>query len=434
LHFLDSAIVDYVGDAFVAKVDSGGQLQWVDFAGPNVTELATLIQGLTWDHDNRLEVLIGVPIPGEVYAGYNCPTRGTYVFKIDTLGNVLSSDFLTDMINSLTFWSMAVDDSNNTYMSLYFESDTIQFGGQQILKQGTYQFNLLFIKLDSLNDMQWYVQMGDTYPSLGYGVQTDTLNDVYFTGLVRNGKTLQGHVFNNPLGGPNVDATFVAKFSPSGTLIWADNTQGQYSTPGYGKLVRKNTGELYFSGIFGNLAQFGSTTLNSVNFRDIYLAEVSPGGVIQSATTFTTTGTKPYPSVTQVDNAGNVYVGGSFDGTITINGVTQVNQGGRSNGFIAKYGFPCTTGIGEESSGSSSNNLKVYPNPAINSVNISFAGIHDGEVLELSNLMGEVVFRKTISTKENGEIGILLNDFTPGMYIIRFQTQSGIYISSFVKI
>jgi hypothetical protein len=436
LHFLDSVIADEIGDAFVARVDTAGQLDWVRFAGPNTSSLGTIIQGLTTNKDDQLVVLIGVGMPGEVYSGHNCPDRGTYVFKFDTLGNVLQSAFLTDRIDGNSYWSTAMDDENGIYLTMRLDGDTLIYGGQQILKQGSAQFDLLFIKVDSLYNTQWYEQMGDSlYSGVGYGVQVDSLNDVYLTGFVMNGRELQGHVFTNSLAAnANVSTTFIAKFNSVGNLLWADNIHVQWGCAGMGKLgLDKNYGKLFFSGVYGGQGLFGSTPLTSVSLTDFYLAEVSPSGLIQSGTTFATTGTKPYPSCTQVDDAGNVYVGGSFDGTITINGVTQTNQGGRSNGFIAKFGYVCTTGLDEEQVISESDELLVYPNPAEERVTIQIPEQMSEAVVVITDVAGREV-RRIANVHENERtISFEIRDLPSGVYFVLLQGVGEVRSAKFVK-
>jgi len=432
LHFFDSTYVGDYADVFIAKIDSGGQVQWVQFAGQN-GEIGTNIQDMTIDNQNRLLVLIG-SAPGEVYPGHFCPIRGTYVFKFDTLGNVLSSGFLTELIQGGWYWSTAVDQLSNMYLSLRFEDDTLLFGGQQIIKQGTAQADLLFIKVDSSLNYQWHVDMGDSlYYGIGYGVQTDSLNNAYFTGWVPDGRSLQGHVFTNPNGIVNAHVTFIAKFSTSGTLIWADNVIAQYGALGDGRLIRQSNGDLYFSGVFGGVAQFGSTNLTAVNFRDFYLCKVGPNGLIQSATTFTTTGTMPYPAITQVDNVGNVYVGGGFDGTITINGVTQTNQGGYSNGFIAKYGFPCTTGLDEEQLSGNMNTVHLFPNPVSEVLTVSVPETFRNGIIQVTDILGRTMPLKAIMDAAISQSVIDVSNLRPGIYFITVRNADSMLSEKFIK-
>jgi hypothetical protein len=153
---------------------------------------------------------------------------------------------------------------------------------------------------------------------------------------------------------------------------------------------------------------------------------VNPSGTIQSATTFATTGTKPYATETRTDASGNVYVAGSFDGTITINGVTQVNQGGNSNGFVAKYGYQCSTGIEDENILADQMSLQLYPNPANDELHLMMPTSVQLEKVEIYNTLGQLVGQKI-------DHDFSISELASGMHLLKITTSEGVIHKKFIK-
>lgn len=431
LYFMDTVITDTIFDLFLAKLDTSGNRIWLNIAGPGGAQLNSRPYTMDIDPHGKINILIFAN-SGELYNGLNIQT-GNYTIKYDTTGNVINVRYLSPELYNYTIvnYDIEYDSFGNWYMATFFFQDTITIGGQQIIRNvnlaGGSQFDLLFIKLDSMNKTQWYIQIGDSSLSAaGWGVELDGPNHVVFTGRARAGINLQGHIFTNPLGNsPLTNVTFIAKFDTAGNLVWADNVHSQYSCSGGGKLARDSTGNFYFSGIYIGNAIFGTTNMTSVNQVDFYLCKVNPSGTIQSATTFATTGTKPYATETRTDASGNVYVAGSFDGTITINGVTQVNQGGNSNGFVAKYGYQCSTGLEDENSLAYQMSLQLYPNPANDVVNVS--GFTAGKTIRwlLTDITGRAVAGNASQAIREDYFQIETAHLSPGMYLITIYDQTG---------
>jgi hypothetical protein len=63
------------------------------------------------------------------------------------------------------------------------------------------------------------------------------------------------------------------------------------------------------------------------------------------------------------------------------------------------------------------NNLKIYPNPAVNIANIE-VGTTNPYTLSVTNLMGQVVY----SVKGQGNTIINVNNFPAGIYIVNVKT------------
>ena len=102
------------------------------------------------------------------------------------------------------------------------------------------------------------------------------------------------------------------------------------------------SGNVYVAGTFTGAAQFnpaGATNaLISLGGTDGFVAKYSPTGALVWAVRFGGTGAETVTSLVR-DNAGNLYVGGGFEGTATFgtgSGAPALFSAGAEDGFVAK--------------------------------------------------------------------------------------------------
>jgi hypothetical protein len=84
--------------------------------------------------------------------------------------------------------------------------------------------------------------------------------------------------------------------------------------------------------------------------------------------------------------------------------------------------FTISIGFSQEKS---IENLSAAPNPFSNTTTISFQSENDSKTtLTVKNILGKVVFQKTIeTTKGNNSIPFLKGDLTAGIYIYTIQNK-----------
>lgn len=128
---------------------------------------------------------------------------------------------------------------------------------------------------------------------------------------------------------------YVAKYGPNGNPLWVRQIGSTGDDAGYGVVAIPN-GDVYTSGRFVNTANFGTTNLTSVGQSDIYLAKYDGIGTLIWALKAGGAGTDAAYAVT-ADAGGNAYITGDFSGTADFGGV-QLTSGGTLNSFVAKYG------------------------------------------------------------------------------------------------
>lgn len=434
LHFLDTVVSANIYDLFIAKLDTAGNRIWLKIGNPNNTYPSVSFPlSMDLDYSGNINILFGSIKDVEIFTGYQI-TKGTYSLKMDPQGNIInllpvSSDAYTGIL-----WDIAHDQNGDWYLATYSGRDTIQIGGQLFFDVDTVPTNYywLFIKLNAMNQVQWYKQFGDTvFYGEAYGVMVDANNDVYLSASMKTNYVWEGHVFNNPLASSYIiQFPFIAKFNSAGTLLWATSPHVQYHSNAKGNIALDKYNNIYMSGRFAGQAQFGNTSLYGTNINNLYLCKVDSTGTLSYGTTFPSTGSIIDPVVTKTDTSGNVYVGGSFSNSFTINGVTYTNPGGNSDGFIAKYGYGCSTGLWEDLINDDHFPLAIYPNPANEKVTVS--GLPPDERVELvvTDVSGRVVSSITSNTPQ---LTIVVKNYAAGLYFVTATGKHGMKTVKLVK-
>ena len=179
---------------------------------------------------------------------------------------------------------------------------------------------------------QWIKQQGTG--GISNGVSSDALQNTYATGMVSN-----PGLFDNLTIPCNASDVFVAKYEPTGALIWAKTAGGPLLDQGY-DIATDTTGSSYVvgaiqtNGIYPTVS-FDAITLTGHGDYDWFIAKYDANGsVVWAKNGGGTAGDMAYGVA--LDNFGGVYVAGFFSGTMTVDGVT-VTSAGLYDIFLAKY-------------------------------------------------------------------------------------------------
>lgn len=217
-------------DAFAAKIDSNGVLQWNTFMGSAEGDLA---------------IDVDVDTSGNVYVtGWSDGTWGTpvndyvgsmdiLVAKLDNSGVLQWNTFMggTDWDEG---WGIAVDGSGNIYVSGHTTVD---------LMGGVWE---AFIgKLDNSGEYQWDMTMGSTNDDFGWDVAVDNNGYVYVAGMSVGtwGTPLNPHA--------GMADAYIAKLDSNG--IWQWHTfMGSADFDGCGAIALDTSGNIFVAGLSDN--------------------------------------------------------------------------------------------------------------------------------------------------------------------------------------
>lgn len=200
---------------------------------------------------------------------------------------------------------------------------------------------------------QWNQQAGGTTADEGRGVAVDAQGNAYVTGVFRGVATF-GTAPNQvaltstpPIVGtaPTADM-FLAKYAPSGTLLWARRGGGP-GTEEAGGVALDAQGNPSVIGSYSGTATFepGSAatppTLTSAGGDDMFLVKYSAAGVLldsRGVGSANASAESGYAAAT--DSVGNVYITGEFRDTPLFNGSPAsppLTSAGNTDVLVAKY-------------------------------------------------------------------------------------------------
>lgn len=210
--------------------------------------------------------------------------------------------------------------------------DTIHNGGT----------DAFIAKFESNGDRAWGTYFGGSSGDYANRVETDSAGNIIVLGHTSStsGIATSG-AYRTTRSGDN-DA-FLAKFSPSGTLLWATYFGGNGYDEGFGLCVA-STGTIY---IAGNTTSSSGLALNALHDSvfnggsDGFLAKVSSSGAVLWANYVGGTGGITTAHDCAVDASHNVYVVGGTTATGDI--ATSGTHDASLNGFTDAYAMKFTT-------------------------------------------------------------------------------------------
>ena len=221
---------------------------------------------------------------------------------------------------------IAVDSSGNAYVTGQF-TGTATFGSTSLTNSGGW--TLFIAKLSNSGSWQWVVKAAGSQASIGSGIAVDSSSNVYVTGIFQ-GTTTFGSTSLSSSGSNDI---FIAKLNSIGLWQWVVKAGGVNADWGYGIAVDSSS-NVYVTGYFHDTVAFGSTSLASSGYNDVFIAKLSSGGVWQWAVKAGGS-SADWGYGIDVDSSGNAYVTGFFIGTVTF-GSSSLTSGVTDDLFIAK--------------------------------------------------------------------------------------------------
>jgi hypothetical protein len=179
----------------------------------------------------------------------------------------------------------------------------------------------------------WAKGAGGSSNDYGHGVCADAAGNSYVTGGFSSPSISFGtNTFTN---GGGIDY-FVAKYDPSGAVLWANTATG-ISNDGGNACAVDATGNLYVVGSTNSHSlKFGSVTLTGAGYDDIILVKYDPSGNVLWAKDIGGSGNDIGQAI-GLDAAGNAYITGYFASSTISFGSTVLTNSGTDNVYVAKY-------------------------------------------------------------------------------------------------
>lgn len=258
----------------------------------------------------------------------NCINHDIFLVKYNKQGIPLWMEQIGGSTDDIG-WSVALDKNNNVYIAANFQ-DTLNLS-TGVLISNDYK-DILVAKYTSSGVLQWAKQAGGSMGNYGYGIATDSQNNVYVTGSFYG----TAHFENDSITSHGSSDIFLAKYDSDGNLQWVINEGGssQDYDEGYAICVDKDD-NIYTCGKYGGTAVFSGDTLKAKGSSDCFLAKHTADGTLQWVRSAGGTSVDIAQGVSS-DKSGNIFVTGYYSATGFF-GADTLTSHGSSDIFIAKY-------------------------------------------------------------------------------------------------
>jgi hypothetical protein len=385
-------------DAFVAKLNSSGVLQWNTFMGNADRDYG---DGIAVDGSDN------VYITGSSEATWGSPINAhsgdfdLFVAKLNSSGTRQWHTFMggsnTDMGRSI-----AIDGSGNIHVAGYsyatWGSPLNAFAGY---------FDAFAAKLNGSGVKLWHTFMGGSSWDYGMGIAVNGSGNVYVTGY--SNKTW-GSPVSAYSGGEDV---FAAKLNSSGMLQWNTFMGSSFKDNG-GSIAVSNSGNVYVAGYSDTT--WGSPVNAHAGYFDVFAVKLNNSGV-RLRNTFMGCSILDYGGSITTDGSDNVFVTG-YSGETWGSPVNA--HAGLSDAFVVKFNSNIVKVDMDLDLPTEFKLSQNYPNPFNSFTSIKYALPRANHVtLKIYNVLGE-------------EIKTLVNQFQKqGDYTVVFDAvrlSSGIYL------
>jgi len=211
---------------------------------------------------------------------------------------------------------VSIDRNNNSYITGRVKSTaTFGTGTGGIVLTPSGDRDIYVSKYRDDGTFVWAKVMGGTLSDYGYGIDNDSLGNIYITGHFTNAATFQS-ISLTSYGSSDF---YIAKLDTLGNIIWVTQAGGTSAVGGY-DIKTMNNGESVVTGSFFGTAVFGADTLVSNGLDDIFVAKYDSSGNCLWAVSFGGIDNDVGFGIDE-DMNGNIYLTGYFTATVSFGAV-----------------------------------------------------------------------------------------------------------------
>ncbi|MCW3104102.1 MAG: hypothetical protein JWO09_2542 [Bacteroidetes bacterium] len=387
-----------ITNIFIAKYDPLGNVVWAKSAGGSIQDLS---YSVTSDNSGNIY------LSGSMYSPSMIMGTDTLI-NSDASGN--SSDLFIAKYSSASgnvLWAKSMGENSidealsisataagNLFITGYFLSPSVTFGSYTVNNSDPTgnTWDLFVAKYNSAGNALWAKSVGGPGYDYGAYIYADDSENAYVTGSF-NDTVLNfgGHILTNMNNSGHSDDAFIAKYDPSGNVIWVKSGGGTNADLGY-SVCKDLFGNIYVTGsFFSSSIVFDSDTITPPPplpgpYDPMFILKYDPSGNISCATYLNTGGDDR--SGISVDKWGNAYVTGDIYTNPSIIGNDTFYPTSSENVFLAKLKSGGSIGVTELVKKPT---LTVFPNPSTGEFN--FSGLEKESTIEIYDITGRLVYK-----------------------------------------
>lgn len=280
------------------------------------------------------------------FGAFNMPlidlhSKEVFIAKLDPLGNYVWVQRGSNHYDDRGL-GICLDPFGNVYVTGTCWGGII-FGDLNEYNSSSYTDQIFLLKLDNDGNFVWLKNVGnDSGDDHGHDVVSDPAGNIYVTGFISDycfgnngpsvaqfGTEILPLAFGDSLG-------FVAKISNDGVWQWAQSFGGVDGERDNRIAIDQND-NIYISGGFTGVKNFGSSTVTSEGGVDIFVTKYNSNGVFQFVKNTGGTLDDRANDIT-VDVNNDIYITGEFRDKVVFGTDTVNNYGGPSGRdiFVSK--------------------------------------------------------------------------------------------------
>lgn len=348
-----------------------------------------------------------------------------YLIKYDANGKRLWANLLPMESHYLSL--VSTDGNNNIYMT----SEIHLSDGTGTASLGSLQFSqtksdgsTALIKFDPSGNPLWAKTYGgvtgavssDGWPC---SIKTDLNGNSYLWGWCPNNAIFGSVTLTNPFPTNQGYSLFLSKINTSGEVVWTKSVFETKNGYNYGDLLDlDNHGNVYVGGHFKDLIQIEGNGFRPEGINDFFMAKFSESGNFQWIKTITANSDIIGSLSVQYNNIASV---GGYAGINSLLGSFPINRKGGSNCIIATLGNLTT-----QSTNINKSTGRVYPNPATSTLFLT--NLNETVLVKIFDINGKILIQQKIRTNQ-----INIDTLPTGFYFIQIEGEKASSVQKFVK-
>ena len=303
-------------DAFALKLDSSGTTTWARNFGGSGSSLA----GNAIAVDGSGNVYLGGLFNGTdptTPAMTRIGNLDGFAIKVDSGGATMWATNFGGIGATSYVKAIAVDGSGNVHLGGYFRFANLTTPA--LTKIGVY--DAFLIKLDSAGATTWARNFGGAGAyAYGQAIAVDGSSNVYLDGTFSNANLTTPAL--TKIGSTD---TFAIKLDSTGATTWAKNFGGAGGSAAVAAIAVDNSNNVYLGGTFSN-ANLTTPALTKIGLVDTFAVKLDSTGSTTWAKDFGGSGAaEAYVQAIAVDGSNNVYLGGYFaSANLTAPALTKI--------------------------------------------------------------------------------------------------------------
>lgn len=461
-------IPNWYSDYWIVKIDSARNIQWQKCLGGTEEEVAYSIRQAS----DGGYIIAGYTNSSDADVTGNHGNNDYWVVKLDTAGNIQWQKCLGGMNGERAYSAQQTSDSG------YIIAGYTQSNDADVLGNHGY-YDYWIVKLDTVGTIQWQKCLGGTNEDMAKSIQQ----------TADSGYIVVGYTLSNDSDVTGLHGTagsyadcWVVKLDTAGNIEWQKCLGGTKNDEA--ESIQQTTDGGYIVAGHTNSEDGDVIGLHSIPYyycTDYWIVKLDTAGTIQWQKCLGGTSNDVAYSIQQTSDSGYIVAGyaGSADGDVSGNhgyddywivkldtagniewqkclggddndrakSVQQTTDGnyivagdaGSNNGDVANnhggYGVAdywivkLTFSPVDVEDINSFSDVKVYPNPFSDFINIDFPEGYPRGDIKLMNLLGQIVLQKNLQNGKNLLSGI---NIPVGVYILWIQDSNDVLSKSIV--